>query len=95
VFGPRNLRAGRERKVAGVPRSAGEVAPNVFVGEQWRGLAADVGIRSAWGCDGFLRPHGRWKRSDPRRADAPGVTGANRCGSRQRRLVRLDGVVQA
>jgi len=74
VFGPRNLRAGRERKVAGVPRSAREVAPNVFVGEQWRGLAADVES----GRHGAVTvSEATWtvKRSDPRRADAPGVTG--------------------
>lgn len=42
VYGPRNLRVGRQRKLAGVPSRAVEVSPGVFSGELWRGLATDV-----------------------------------------------------
>ena len=69
VYGPRNLRAGRDRKVSGVPKSAKEIAPNVFVGELWHGLATDV----EHGRSGAVTvTAGRWelKRGDPRRSIA-------------------------
>lgn len=69
VYGPRNLRAGRERKVSGVPKRAKEVSPNVFVGELWHGLATDV----EHGRSGAVTvTRGRWelKRGDPRRSIA-------------------------
>ena len=68
VYGPRNLRTGRDRKVAGVPKSAKEISPNVFVGEKWRGLAGDME-------DGRFNAvtvlPGRWEiqMGDPRRLD--------------------------
>jgi hypothetical protein len=43
VYGPRNYRTGSVRKAAGIPRKAVETAPNVFVGERWSSLAADMG----------------------------------------------------
>jgi len=69
VYGPRNLRAGRDRKVSGVPRGAKEVAPNVFVGELWHGLASDVETGRA---GAVTITQGRWelKRRDPRRSSA-------------------------
>lgn len=70
VYGPRNLRAGRDRKVAGVPKSAREVTPNVFIGEKWRGLAGDMEAGRAGAVT--IAP-GRWemKTDDPRRLDDP------------------------
>ena len=70
VYGPRNLRAGRDRKVAGVPKGAKEVQPNVFVGERWRGLAADMAGGRA---DAVTIVPAQWEMNteDPRRRDAP------------------------
>ena len=42
VYGPRNYRAGRTRKAAGVPRKATETLPNVFHGERWQGVSASL-----------------------------------------------------
>jgi hypothetical protein len=42
VYGPRNYRAGELRKVAGVPKKADEILPNVFKGEKWSALATDL-----------------------------------------------------
>jgi len=74
VYGPRNIRAGRDRKVSGVPKGAVEVEPNVFTGEQWRGLAADMVAGRA----GAVTVHpGHWvlNASDPRRLSAAGNGG--------------------
>jgi hypothetical protein len=70
VYGPRNLRVGRDRKVAGVPKSAKEVKPNVFTGERWRGLAGDM---SAGRADAVTITPGHWEMNveDPRRRDDP------------------------
>lgn len=70
VYGPRNLRAGRDRKVAGVPKGAKEIQPNVFIGEKWRGLAADMQNGRAGAVT--IVP-GRWEMQmeDPRRRDDP------------------------
>jgi hypothetical protein len=70
VYGPRNLRAGRDRKVAGVPKGAKEIQPNVFIGEKWRGLAADMESGRA---GAVTVVPGRWemKTEDPRRLDDP------------------------
>lgn len=74
VYGPRNLRAGRDRKVAGVPKAAKEVSPNVFTGEKWRGLAADM---TAGRSGSVTIEPGRWelKTEDPRRLSAAGTGG--------------------
>jgi hypothetical protein len=74
VYGPRNYRAGRIRKVAGVPKGAREVDPNVFVGEKWRGLAADM---LAGRASAVTITPAEWtmKTSDPRRLSAGGDGG--------------------
>lgn len=74
VYGPRNLRAGRERKLAGVPKAAKEVRTNVFQGERWRGLAADMMLGRA---DAVTVSPGEWTVSteDPRRLSAAGAGG--------------------
>lgn len=74
VYGPRNLRAGRDRKVAGVPKGAKEIEPNVFIGEKWRGLAADMQNGRA---GAVTVVPGRWevKVDDPRRRDHPTIEG--------------------
>lgn len=74
IYGPRNLRAGRERKLAGVPKTAKETEPNVFVGERWRGLAADMMLGRA---DAVTVVPGEWRvnTEDPRRLSAAGTGG--------------------
>jgi hypothetical protein len=74
IYGPRNIRAGRDRKVAGVPKSATEVEPNVFKGEKWHGLASDMTVGRA---DKVTLTPGKWevKSSDPRRLSAAGTGG--------------------
>lgn len=69
VYGPRNYRAGPARKVAGVPRKAAEVLPNVFRGEKWSGLATDL---EAGRHNRVTIEQGEWvmKTPDPRRLDA-------------------------
>lgn len=74
VYGPRNYRAGEVRKVAGVPRKATEILPNVFTGEKWAGLATDLenGRHNR-----VTIEQGEWvvKAPDPRRCDSPGGQG--------------------
>lgn len=72
IHGPRNYRADRVRKVAGVPRRAEETLPNLFHGERWLSLSTDL---SALRAGSVTIEDARWAltRSDPRRADAPGV----------------------
>lgn len=72
VYGPRNLRAGRERKIAGVPLKAVETLPDTFVGEKWRSLASDMANGRA-GNVTVVEATWTVKREDPRRRDAPGV----------------------
>jgi hypothetical protein len=72
VYGPRNYRCGDLRKVAGVPRKADEILPNVFRGERWHSLATDLedGRHNA-----VTTELSTWEMTatDPRRRDAPGV----------------------
>jgi len=72
VYGPRNLRTGRKRKIAGVPTKATETKRDTFVGEQWRSLASDMANGRA---GAVTITDGEWtvKRIDPRRCDAPGA----------------------
>ena len=74
VYGPRNIRAGRDRKVAGVPKGAREVEPNVFKGEKWRALASDMLAGRAMA---VTVTDGTWtlKTHDPRRLSAAGSEG--------------------
>lgn len=74
IYGPRNIRAGRDRKVSGVPKSATEVEPNVFTGEKWHGLASDLTVGRP---DKVTLTPGVWnvKSSDPRRLSAAGTGG--------------------
>lgn len=69
VYGPRNIRAGRDRKLAGVPKTAVEVEPNVFTGERWHGLSTDL---MAGRADAVTISPGHWvvKTDDPRRLSA-------------------------
>jgi DNA polymerase type B, organellar and viral len=74
VYGPRHYYRGRERVISGIPLKADEVAPGQFTGEKWASMALDL---TAFG-DGVVTTwHDTWAatRSDPRRRDAPGVTG--------------------
>lgn len=74
VYGPRNYRIADQRKTSGVPRKAEETSPNVFVGEQWHGLASDI---EAGRASAVTISPGRWElqQRDPRRDDAPGALG--------------------
>lgn len=74
VYGPRNLRAGRERKVAGVSKKAVETSPNVFDGERWRGLAADMMLGRADSVT-VIPAHWEVNTEDPRRRSAGGTGG--------------------
>lgn len=69
VYGPRNLRVGRQRKLAGVPAAAVEVGPGEFAGELWRGLATDIAAGRA---TQVTITAATWKvnNTDPRRRDA-------------------------
>ncbi len=71
VYGPRNYRAGELRKVAGVPRKAKEILPNVFTGEKWSGLATDM---EAGRHNQVSVTAGEWvmRTPDPRRLSAGG-----------------------
>lgn len=72
VYGPRNLRTGSKRKIAGVPVKATETKRDTFTGEQWHSLASDM----EHGRPGEVTiTEGTWtvKRIDPRRLDAPGA----------------------
>lgn len=74
VYGPRNYRCGKLRKTSGVPKSATETSPNVFTGERWHGMAADMGS----GRSGSVTVETTtWhvRAGDPRRDDAPGAAG--------------------
>jgi hypothetical protein len=74
LYGPRAYRAGRTRRISGVPRKALETAPNRFEGERWSGVAQDIerGNPQAVTITPWV-----WKLTarDPRRIDRPGVPG--------------------
>lgn len=74
IYGPRNYRCADQRKSAGIPRKATEILPNVFTGEQWHGLAADIEAGRA-SCV-TISP-GKWELTtrDARRRTAPGISG--------------------
>ncbi len=74
VYGPRNYRAGDQRKTAGVPKKAKEILPNVFTGERWSGVAADI---EAGRHDKVTITADKWevKTPDPRRYDDPRGSG--------------------
>jgi len=74
VYGPRNIRAGADRKVSGVPKDAKEVRPNVFTGVKWRGLAGDMMAGRATSVT-LLPGHWELNASDPRRLSAAGDGG--------------------
>lgn len=77
VYGPRNIRAGRQRKVAGIPVKAVETEENVFVGELWAGAAADIS-RGRSGAVTIRTGEWRTRAKDPRRVGLPGVDGGTR-----------------
>lgn len=72
VYGPRNYRADKLRRTAGVPRKAAELLPNVFAGERWSGIAADLESDRSGAVTVITS---RWEVStnDPRRKSAAGV----------------------
>lgn len=72
VYGPRNYRWGRARKVSGVPRKATETLPNVFHGEKWQGVSQ--ALEAGGACSVVVEP-GEWTvtATDPRRRDGVGV----------------------
>lgn len=74
VYGPRNYRTGRSRKVSGVPKKAKEKEPGKFTGELWTSLGSDLSDGRA---GAVTIKKGKWevRMTDPRRLDAPGVTG--------------------
>jgi hypothetical protein len=82
VYGPRNLRTGRERRLSGVPTKAVEAADGVFKGELWHGLASDM---AAGKHDKVTITDAEWhiEAKDPRRIDSergPTFTDAIRLG---------------
>jgi len=81
VYGPRNLRVGSKRKIAGVPLGAREIAPDVFRGEETHSLAQDMSQGRA---SAVTITANEWhvKRTDPRRRGTSGV-------SQETRAVRL------
>ena len=70
VYGPRNYRVGQARKVAGIPRGADEVLPNVFKGERWSSVSTDL---EAGAHNRVTIETGTWEMRSPdfRRGDAP------------------------
>jgi hypothetical protein len=69
MYGPRNYRIDRYRKIAGIPVKAEETTHNTFVGESWASMAGDMAV----GNTGSVTVHMReWTvaEKDPRRADA-------------------------
>lgn len=71
VYGPRNLRTGRTRKMSGVPVKAVETRRDVFEGERWSSLASDMANGRA--CAVTITD-AEWtvKREDPRRRSVSG-----------------------
>lgn len=74
VWGPRNYRTGKDRKISGVPKKAKEVEPGKFTGELWLSLGNDMEAGRAGTVT--IKP-GSWevRMTDPRRLDAPGAEG--------------------
>lgn len=66
VYGPRNLRTGRQRKMAGIPVNAREGKRDTFTGEMWASLAADMSNGRA-GAVTVTDAVWTTKRVDPRR----------------------------
>lgn len=75
VYGPRNYRVGKLRKTAGVPRKADEILPNIFTGERWAGISADM---EAGKHNAVTVTQSRWEmtRTDPRRRGSAGASNA-------------------
>lgn len=74
IYGPRNYRPGKLRKTAGVPKTAVESEPNVFMGESWHGIATDFENGRPDKVTIETRPY-KLRTEDPRRLDAPGAPG--------------------
>lgn len=74
VYGPRNYRTGKERKISGVPRKAKERAPGHFTGELWLSLGNDLQSGRS-GSVTIQQSEWNVKMTDPRRIDAPGAGG--------------------
>src|SRR5487761_47125 len=72
VYGPRNYRWGKARKVAGVPRKAREILPNVFTGERWQGLSQALEDGQS-GAVQIVRTKWELNVNDPRRLSSTGV----------------------
>jgi hypothetical protein len=71
VYGPRNLRTGRQRKMSGVPVKAVETERDSFSGEVWSSLAADMANGRA-GAVTVTDAVWTVQRKDPRRLSVDG-----------------------
>jgi len=71
VYGPRMIRAGRERTAAGIPLKAVETERDRFEGESWHGMAKDL-VDGKSGAVTVTDAFWTMKRSDPRRREASG-----------------------
>lgn len=71
IHGPRQLVLGKQRRIAGVPKSAREVSPGVYAGETWRSLRESV-VRGE--SDSVVVEPGTWHLAavDPRRLHLEG-----------------------
>lgn len=74
VYGPRNYRTGRERKISGVPRKAREHKPGHFTGELWLSIGNDMESGRV-GTVTIRQGNWRVRMTDPRRRDATGAVG--------------------
>lgn len=74
VWGPRNWRGDKVRKVAGVPVKALELAPNVFQGERWQSIAGALADNSP-GAVRVTSHTWHMKTPDHRRLDDPDRAG--------------------
>jgi hypothetical protein len=70
IWGPRNYRTGKDRKISGVPKKAKEHEPGRFTGELWLSLGNDM---EAGRAGTVTVRKGEWnvKMNDPRRLDSP------------------------
>lgn len=71
VYGPRNIRTGRTRKMSGIPVKAVETKRDEFHGEMWRSLASDMANGRA-GAVTITDAIWTIKREDPRRLSVGG-----------------------
>lgn len=74
IWGPRAYYRDRSRVFAGIPKNAIQIAPGRFAGEKWSTISTDMEDSSAQVVT--VKPASySVQKLDPRRDDAPGVTG--------------------